>query len=80
MKRSFLSLFVSAALVACAPGQDGANGAAGMQGTAGGQGETGAVGDNGTDAPVREGNIVSVTGGSVVAGSTAQMHVIGHRI
>jgi hypothetical protein len=77
MNKSFLTLFVSAALVACAPGQDGADGAAGMQGTAGGQGETGAVGNNGADAPARVGNIVSVTGGSVVAGGTAQMHVIG---
>jgi hypothetical protein len=48
-----------------------------MQGAAGGQGETGAVGNDGTDAPARDGNIVSVTGGSVVAGGTAQMHVIG---
>ncbi|MDE0881576.1 MAG: hypothetical protein OSB21_03210, partial [Myxococcota bacterium] len=77
MKRSFLSLFVSAALVACAPGPDGANGAAGLQGSTGGQGELGADGNNGADAPAREGNIVSVTGGSVVAGGTAQMHVIG---
>ena len=76
MKRSFLSLLACAALVACAPGPDGAVGAAGVQGPQGEQGLQGPAGANGEDAPAREGSIVSVTGGAVVAGSSSQMHVL----
>jgi hypothetical protein len=77
MKKSFLSLLACAALVACAAGPDGAVGAAGVQGPQGEQGVQGEAGANGADAPAREGSIVSVTGGSVVAGSSAEMHVMG---
>ena len=76
MKKSFLSLLACAALVACAAGPDGAAGAAGVQGPQGEQGIQGEAGANGTDTPAREGSIVSVTGGSVVAGSSAEMHVM----
>jgi hypothetical protein len=77
MNKSFLSLLACAALVACAAGPDGAVGAAGVQGPQGEQGIQGEAGANGADAPAREGSIVSVTGGSVVAGSSAEMHVMG---
>jgi hypothetical protein len=77
MNKSFLSLLASLALVACAPGPDGAPGAAGVNGAPGGQGIQGEAGQNGIDTPARVGSIVSVVGGSVVAGSTAEMHVTG---
>ena len=77
MKYSFVSLLAGAALVACAPGPDGADGAAGVQGAQGAQGVQGEPGAPGADAPAREGTIVSVTTGPVVAGGSVEMHVMG---
>ena len=77
MKKLLSSLFTCVALVACAPGPDGADGAAGVQGAQGAQGVQGEPGAPGADAPAREGTIVSVTTGPVVAGGSVEMHVMG---
>jgi len=76
MNKSILNLLACAALVACAPGPDGAVGAAGIQGAQGEQGIQGPAGVDGADAPAREGSVVAVTGGTVTAGASAEIHVL----